>query len=122
MFSDEEFINHMGDSIPAPDPFTTRDAQERTPEGSVSCLRRPSSVLEEELTSDQALAGRVGRAPLATEQSFEGQPCGKQRAGAEMNSRHDCRLWSPSQKVGCSEEAGRGGGWIVRKGLKGDAG
>lgn len=92
MFSDEEFINHMGDSIPAPDPFTTRDAQERTPEGSVSCLRRPSSVLEEELTSDQALAGRVGRAPLATEQSLEGQPCGKRRAGAEMNSRPERSL------------------------------
>lgn len=92
MFSDEEFINHVGDSIPAPDPFMTRDAQATAPEGSVNCLHRPSSVLEEELTSDRALAGRVGRAPLAVEQSFEGKPCGRQWAGAEMNSRHECRL------------------------------
>ena len=56
MFSDEEFVNHVGDSIP------------------VKCLHRPSSVLEEELTSDRALAGRVGRAPLAVELSFEGKP------------------------------------------------
>nr|CAI9699789.1 unnamed protein product [Rangifer tarandus platyrhynchus] len=26
MFSDEEFVNHVGDSMPAPDPFMTQDA------------------------------------------------------------------------------------------------
>lgn len=96
-----------GSTMPAPGPFMTQDARARTPEGSVSCLRRPSSVLEEELTSDRALAGRVGRAPLAMQQSFEGKPCGKQRAGAEMNSTH---VWGPSQKVGCSEGGRRGDG------------
>ena len=109
MFSDEEFVNHVGDSMPAPDPFMTQDARARTPEGSVSWLRRPSRVLEG-LTSDQAPAGRVGRAPLAMQQSFEGKPCGKQRAGAEMNRTHVQTVWGPSQKVGCSEGGRRGDG------------